>query len=161
MEKSPCAEILTAARVSLPLKGWQYQQGQVRVRDFSVWHGGGGGDPSVWTRTTPPPPTDCWLKGPWGWGLGGLVGGDSRRGDGDSDFGSDLKAHRTPGVEHDGVPDNSADPGQRGGGGGGKEREGRLGGGVQESTSWDLLGPPPGGCMGCIPHFVLLLLNTK
>ena len=38
-------------------------------------------------------------------------GGGGREGVGErgSDLGADLKAHRTPGVEHDGVPNNSAD----------------------------------------------------
>ena len=49
------------------------------------------------------------LEGEEGGGGGVKGGGGGEWGDLDLDLGADLKAHRTLGVEHDGVPDDSAD----------------------------------------------------
>ena len=78
-----------------------------------------------------------------GEGGGGRGAGGGER-DLDLDLGADLKAHRPPGEEHDGVPDDSAyrpamgGRGRGGGGGGGRGRGRGRGGG---STTLDTDSP--------------------
>ena len=68
-----------------------------------------------------------------GGGSGGVEGGGGA--DLDLDLEADLKAHRTPGVEHDGVPDDSAHWPAGGGGGGFSLKGGGGGGRVLEPKS--------------------------